>query len=529
MLLRQVRRATVSKDYILPSPIMGLNARDSISSMQPLYAITMDNYIPKENSVVLRNGYSLHNKLGEDLFGVQTLVGHEEEGRERLLAIYNGDLYNVTSKGDAYKIGDFSSESIFSSSSCQTVYYKGRTFFMNGVQTPRYFMTLDDGKFQSCPEWGFEAEDLNPAKIVAGFVSKEFLWFVEKGTLKAWYPQEAGSVAGQLNQFDLSQVAKKGGYLVAVANWTVDGGQGIDDLTVFLTSEGEALVYAGYNPNDANNWSLKGSYQMSRPIGYNCLLKYQGDVVIISEDGYIPLSKALSLGASGQTSYAFSDAINGLVLDRTAQYSKKRGWQAIIHSKKAFALFNVPVGNQFEQHVVNTNTGAWCRFTGIRALSWCLFNGELYFASDNGVFKMDDGYSDNGAPIEGVVEQAYNGFGTPQIKKIQLLNPRTKSSTPFSLTIYTNMDFEERKIFSTTSVGETKGSKWNASLWSNVGAGIDEGYKWATSRVQKLNNQWICNNSLGNMASVVFKTKTKGNKIEWYNTGIRYEIGTGIL
>ena len=32
-----------------------------------------------------------------------------------------------------------------------------------------------------------------------------------------------------------------------------------------------------------------------------------------------------------------------------------------------------------------------------------------------------------------------------------------------------------------------------------------------------------------NKASIVFKTKTQGNRIEWYETGVRYEPGSGVL
>lgn len=525
MLLRQTKRTVRSQDYNLPAPILGLNYRDAISSMQPLYAIKMDNYIPLDSTVVLRNGYSFHARLGEDQSGIQTLAAYEKEGFERLLAVYNGKAYNVTSKTDGTPS---SYETEFTSSHCQTVFYKDRLYFMNGVDVPKVFY-IDEAGQETLQDWEFEAETLNPSKIIAGSVSKEFLWFIESGSLKVWYPLEAGSIKGTLKQIDFSQVAKKGGKLVAVANWTVDGGQGIDDLTVFITSEGEALVYSGYNPNDPNNWSLKGSYQMSRPIGYKCTMKYQGDIVVISEDGYIPLSKALATANSGQSSIAFSDAIRGLVIDRTAEYKNKDGWHGVIYSKKGYALFNVPVGTQFEQHIINTNTGAWCRFTGIRGLHWCVFNGDLYFGSDDSVFRFDDGYSDNGVPIQGEVHQAYNDLGTPNIKKIQLLNPRTKFSTRYQLTIYTNMDFEERTEAFVTNIGVTSGSKWNKALWSNVSIPIDKGYKWATLKALKINSQWLCNNSLGNMASVVFKTKTKGNKIEWYNTGIRFEVGTGIL
>jgi hypothetical protein len=364
--------------------------------------------------------------------------------------------------------------------------------------------------------------------MINGAVSHEFLWFVEKNSLKAWYSAEAGNVAGTLYQFDLAQISKYGGELVAVANWTVDGGAGMDDLTVFLTNKGECLVYKGINPNSADNWEIVGSYKLSEPIGYNCVLQYQGDLVIISQDGYIPLSKSLSFQNANSSSVAFSDAIRGLVLDRTANNGKRRGWQGIIYNKRGYAIFNVPVNNQFEQHVINLTSGAWCRFTNIRSFCWCMFEGSLYFASDEAVYLFDsNSYSDNGVPIEGVIEQAYSNLGTDQLKRIPLLNPRTKSSTSFSLTIYTNMDFEEQKREYYTNIQTIDGTKWDVAKWSSKENLTDT--KWSTLSTSRIQNQWIANNSTGFKASVVFKTKTKGNIIEWYDTGVRYELGNGIL
>lgn len=48
MIARQVNRGNKSRDFTLPAPILGLNKRDAISAMQPLYAIEMDNYMPME-------------------------------------------------------------------------------------------------------------------------------------------------------------------------------------------------------------------------------------------------------------------------------------------------------------------------------------------------------------------------------------------------------------------------------------------------------------------------------------------------
>lgn len=515
----QVNRGARSRDIIIPAPILGLNKKDSLGAMAPLYAITMDNYIPLDNRISLRPGYSSYVKLDKK---VETLASYVKPSYNKFVAIANGKAYDVTSPANVSQIEGVS----FSKSRCQTVQYKNYLFFFNGLDTPKvfYFDSKDTLKFE---DWSFSAEGLQPQRIIAGAVSHEFLWFVEKNTLKAWYSKEAGNISGALYSFDLSQVSKWGGELVAIANWTVDGGSGMDDYTVFITSEGEAFVYSGINPNSADSWELKGSYKMSKPIGYQCTMQYQGDVVIISEDGYIPLSKALSANNAVRSEVAFSDNIRGLVLDRTAANKQKEGWHGIIYNKRGIALFNVPVSQQFEQHVINVNTGAWCRFTNIRSYCWCLFEDKLYFGSDDAVYLFDDGYSDNGGLISGHIEQAFNNLGSDNLKKIQLLNPRTRSSTRYSLVIYTNMDFEERNINYYANIGDVGRTKWNSSKWSSSGNPI--GTKWSTSSTSRIKSQWIANSSTGFKASIVFKTQTKGNVIEWFDTGVRYELGNGIM
>lgn len=520
-MLRNVNRGVKSRDFILPAPINGLNKRDSLGSMPPLFAIEMDNYIPLDNKIALRPGYSLYHNLGDGKTGVRTLASYNKPLENRFIAIYGGKAYNISSGANFTPYGVE-----FNDSNCQTVEYKNRLFFMNGIDVPKMFYVDDEGT-DIFGDWSFSGENLQPNRIISGAVAHEYLWFVEKNTLKAWHTTEAGNIAGTLAAIDFSQVAKRGGQLVAVANWTVDGGMGIDDYTVFITSEGEVLVYSGYNPNDVDNWSLKGSYQMSRPIGYRCTMQYQGDIVIISEDGYIPMSKALAAGNIGQSAIAFSDNIRGLVLDRTANNKDKKGWQGIIYNKRGYGIFNVPVSQQFEQHVINVNTGAWCRFTNIRSFCWCLFQDRLFFGSDDGIYLFDNAYSDNGMPIEGKVEQAYTNLGTDQLKKIQLLNPRTRASTQFALVIYTNADFDERKVEYYSNIGTSGKTKWNSAKWSSSASPI--GTKWSTLKTSKICSQWIANNTTGFKVSIVFKTQTKGNVVEWFDTGVRYEIGTGIM
>lgn len=521
MSMYQVNRSVKSKEITLPAPIMGLNRKQPLSAMEPLYAITMDNYIPLDSKVELRPGYTEYANLGTGTGGVQTLAAYHLPNNDRFFAVYNNKIWNITSKGNPENDMGIT----LTDSYCQTVQYKNYLYFMNGADTPKAFY-IDNNNVEHIGDWGFTGTNLTASKIIAGAVSKEFLWFVEKESLTAWYTAQAGNISGTLNSFDLSQFAKWGGHLVAIANWTIDGGTGIDDYTAFITSEGEIFVYAGTNPNDAENWELKGTYKISKPIGYRAIMQYQGDIIIICQDGYFPMGKALAAANAGDSLVAYSDNIRGLVIERTAMNAQKRGWQGVIYNKKGYAIFNVPVSSQFEQHVVNIATGAWCRFVNIRALCWCIFQDSLYFGSDWQVFKFDTGNSDNGTTIEGMVQQAYNDLGTAGIKKISLLNPRTASSAPYELTVYTDVDYRERKLDYVENIGYYAGARWNVSPWASK---ENQTTFWATDRVAEIQSQWIMNSAVGVKASVVFKTKTNGILIDWYETGIRYEGGSGII
>lgn len=512
---RKINRA---QNYILPSPIGGLNRRDSFDAMAADDAIVMDNYYPSESSVCLRNGYRSY-ALGGENSAVETLINFCNPENSRLFAATEGKIVDVTSGGDSVVVQNLHGN-VWS-----YVQFRERLLLANGEDAPMsyYKNGLGDWVWE---QTSLSGDDLAPSRLCKVAVSKQRVFYVEKNSLSYWYSDGAGEVQGTLNKVDLSFFATRGGYLKAIASWTLDGGQGLDDLTVFITSEGEVFVYSGNNPSDADDWKLKGRYFISRPVGDNCVVQYQGDIVLICEEGYVPLSSVLKLADSGASSVAYSDKIRGLVLSRIKNGKNLAGWQGIIYPRGGYAMFNVPCGRQFEQHVINMSSGAWCRFVGINALCWCLFEGRLFFGSESGVYLFDEGHSDDGMAILGCVHQAYGDLGVPNLKKILMLNPRTKSTSPFLLNIYTNTDFNDEEKEYVENVGGGSGSRWNLSKWSCLESPV--GTKWGTLK-NRIQSQWFGNIATGFKVSVVFKTKTEGNAIEWYNTGIRFEQGGGVV
>lgn len=520
---QNVNRGARSYDYILPAPIGGLNARDSYDMMDEADAIVMDNYYPSETKVCLRGGYRAY-ALNDESIKVETLIEfHHGEG-DRLFACGNGKIWDISS---SVAVKEVYSGNLYNN--WQYAQFKERLIACNGYDVPLTWLETESGVW-AWQEAEFTGDGLDKKKLVNVAVSKQRLFFVEKNSLVCWYSEEAGEVQGNLFALDFSTLVSRGGHLQAIACWTQDGGQGIDDLTLFITSEGEVLVYSGSDPGNADNWSLRGKYYVSKPIGYRCVIQYQGDVVMISEDGYIPLSQVMPLAQNGVQTKAYSDKIRGLVIERVKDNKNLFGWQVIIYPRGGYALFNVPVRQQFEQHVINLSSGAWCRFTDIASLCWGMLNGRLYFGSKSGVYLFDEGYSDNGLSIKGNIHQAYSNLGSNHLKKVQLINPRTKSSTKFALGIYLNTDFDDKEQTYQENIGNSGMTKWatenNKTKWSSLSNPI--GTKWATLK-GSIYSQWICCSASGFKLSVVFKTKTKGNLIEWHNTGIRYEQGSGIL
>ncbi len=514
MLRRNVNR---SINYILPSPIGGLNMRDSIDAMEDTDAILMDNYYPSESSVCLRNGYKAYALQDADT-SIETLIKFCNPQHSRLFAATAGKIIDVTSGSDDVMVDELDCNV------WQYVQFRDRLLLANGVDNPLSYYENGQGVFV-WEDTVLSGTELVKKHLCKPTISKQRVFYVEKNSLCYWYADGVGEVQGTLNKVDLSFLTTKGGYLAAIASWTLDGGQGIDDLTVFITSEGEVLVYSGSNPSDPDDWKMRGKYFVSRPIGDNCVLQYQGDIVLICEEGYLPLSAVLKLAGSNVNSVAYSDKIRGLFLSRVKNGKNLFGWQGIIYPRGGYALFNVPIGAQFEQHVINMSSGAWCRFVGINSLCWCLFEGRLFFGSESGVYLFDEGQSDDGMPIAGSVHQAYCALGSASFKKILMLNPRIKSNTSFALNIYTNMDFDDQDKEYAENIGSASGSRWNFSKWSCLAQPI--GTKWGSLKT-KIQSQWIGNNALGFKASVVFRTKTSGTAIEWYNTGLRFEQGEGL-
>ena len=84
----------------------------------------------------------------------------------------------------------------------------------------------------------------------------------------------------------------------------------------------------------------------------------------------------------------------------------------LVHSRAGRTIVNVPLGGgRFEQYAMDTQTGAWARWTGIDGHCWGVFDENARFGAAAGTVNRIAGNTDAGAPIAGDVQTAFTAFG----------------------------------------------------------------------------------------------------------------------
>jgi hypothetical protein len=198
--------------------------------------------------------------------------------------------------------------------------------------------------------------------------------------------------------------------------------------------------------------------------------------VVITEQGVLPLSSVISMSPEQDSFYVkVSDKIADAFADAAQDYRSNFGWEILDYARQHFAIVNVPIvdGVQSQQLVLNTLTGAWCRFIGINASSWATLNGKPYFGGMDGkVYEWDYGYNDGGAAIVCKLKTAFNYFDDRNaLKKFNLSRPILASSEALSFSYAVDVDFQDRTLSDSVTVTGDSGSDWDTSAWDDTAWG----------------------------------------------------------
>lgn len=361
---------------------------------------------------------------------------------------------------------------------------------------------------------------IDSTKLVHVNLFKNFLFFVEVGSLRAWY-LPVGQVAGAASQLDFGGYARNGGYLQAMGTWTIDAGQGADDYAVWVTNNGETIVYTGTNPASSTDWSLEGIWQLGQTFARRCFLKFAGDLLLLTQDGLAPLAAALQ-SSRLDPRVNLTDKIYYEISREISLYSTNFGWQIIYFASQNMLIINIPSTEGIQQYCMHTISKAWCSFSDLDTTCWELNFDNIYFGGNGYVAQFWNGYSDDGNNINAQVQQAYSYFDAPgQQKRFTMIRPifQTDNGLPGVL-VGINTDFDAQNSLGAVSynavsstLGTWDNAKWDEQVWGGNLA---------------LTKLWQGVTGIGYSGGIVMKVATQGIDVHWVSSDYVMERG-GVL
>jgi hypothetical protein len=420
--------------------IGGWNTRDPVTNMRPGFAHILDNMVIEGGAPRVRFGW---RPWATGLPGrVDGILPWNGTGvSPRLFASSGTGIYETTTAGAVgAAVVTGLSHARWNSINVGAA---GASFLFafNGTDTPR---TFDGTTWATWTGTGVTG-GVAWATTLAGRL------FVGNTNRLSFFYGAAGAIGGAFTEFPLQGVAQNGGGIIAAGVLSGDGGLGPQALTVFLTTNGEALVYSGTDPSNATTWGLVGRWIMPRVVGgpHRCVAPYGGDLLALTELGVLPLS-SLRSGTNAD------EALRTLGLTRTIHPTwislvsergpSAFGWQILPLTKYGYVVMNVPWGPATAQQVVLSEGGALSRWAGIAAAVWGVGLGGRVFVGDAAtgrVMLYGEDNSDNGFGIRSEALSAFSVMGAPsRVKRVQLVQPILRDASSFASEVRVLADWQ---------------------------------------------------------------------------------------
>jgi hypothetical protein len=255
--------------------------------------------------------------------------------------------------------------------------------------------------------------------------------------------------------------------LLALINWTIDGGSGSDDYLLAVTTEGEVAVYKGTDPSSATTFALVGVYYIGTPIGERFHAQLGGDVLMLTQNGLIPFSRYLQSQTVNRAQF-LTERIQALIGLEIESFGSIRGWEVHVLFAQNIVLLQVPGGAEGSryQYAMAIETGGWSRLLFTDAICWASQKDALYAGHLTQVANSWTTGLDNGQGIMYTVIPAYSYLGPSTQQKLVTLGRLTIQSDQVP-TYQTKLltDFNQEFSFPSLSVPAPSGALWDVAIW----------------------------------------------------------------
>ena len=338
------------------------------------------------------------------------------------------------------------------------------------------------------------------------FVFKNRLFFVQKGSMNAWYNVDVDAIGGTYDVFAFGGLFALGGSLLFGSPWSMEssGDGGLSEQCVFVSTEGEVVTFQGSDPGSAAEWTKVGTYRIGRPLGKRGFMRGGGDIAIATTVGLVPLSKAISLDVTAlnvaTVSYKIADAWSEALAQRGDV-----DWICHIWPEGKMAVVSPPDPVGLGRPVLfisNTETGAWCRFTGWDVRCVENFRGQMYFGSSDGrIFIANAGGTDDGEVYSGAVAPLHVDLDAPASRKVATVGrARGRATSRVNGRISLLVDFSTVLPAAPDATSPGSSSTWGTAVWGQS--------VWSDFTASTINQDWQSVGGMGYSLTLCYQVSS---------------------
>lgn len=471
----------------VPAPILGINATQSLPLMNPAECIYAYNMLAEDLGVTVRDGYVewANGWTGSIARTVITFEGNESS-EDRLFVANEEGIWDVTTEGETAptKVVSFPSAAD-NAGICSYV-----NFTNDGNER---FLLLCDGEngyyrwTQSTDTWvkyslgggANQIAGIDPALFDFVMVWKKRVWFVESGSANAWY-LPVSVFEGTAVQFNFGDQFRFGGTLRSLHNWTLDGGDGMDDHLVIISGAGDVVIYQGTDPAAVSTFGLIGSWYVGQvPSGNRIASEFSGELYILSVQGLMPLSGVLNGPNMADDKTYMTFKVSPYIRVVMDEVLNEFGWHVHIHPKSSLLYVNSPPRFALEQLAFTLYFGnrSWSMTRGLEKSHSANWQGDVFWTdiTQNKVYiqrgNVDKVYLDpatDGDPeaITWDLLTAYQPFEEPaRFKRCQYIRPMFIAGGVPSYEVRAQYDFDISELAGTPVFASAGSAVWNTGVW----------------------------------------------------------------
>jgi hypothetical protein len=451
-------KRTVSSLRHISAPLKGLSLSSKLTTGDPLTATVLDNWVIEENQIRARAGTRLTYTYSDLSKPVEAMVPYYGEPN-KLAAAIDGKLILL----DGTLIEDGFASNDWSWTSFSNLSDTDYTVMVNGVDGVWSWdglaMVKETVTAPTTDPWVVPEQ----FDIVVSHMNR--LWFADKTNLSVYYlPLQQKS--GAVKVLPLNAVFRRGGSIRAMYTWTTgDGGVNLDDRLVIFSTNGEAVIYGGTDPD--SDFELTGIFRFDAPLSKRSVVNYGGELYVLISTGFVPMSTLMR--AESEQLGKVDRNVYSLFFQCTLQHRNRPGYEAFLNPSSGRIICNMPQGGGvYKQLVRFMPNPIWATWSSLGSRCWGWVDNRLFFGTDNGrIFELHPRFlNDNGKPIRVDVQAAWANFGTPAAKHFKMVLPYLQTDGTPRPFVDVKVDYDMTEPTNQPDITySAQGADWDLADW----------------------------------------------------------------